>query len=316
MSPLLIAAVALLAIGAAAGGGGGGSRRRRRTPVSEGCPPGWFEDEDGGCLSMDECNPLDESTWLPGYMCVMGDQGHFVLVPTDDPAAIGGLNFYTLGDESGVRSGLNLLGHTSPDMRVALADFQNHLGDIYNLGPADIRKDGRLDQNTIDWLMVALTDLQAGKWYSPQEWIAVQQEAFEEELEATPENWVDTVSVNERPNAEMIVSMWGPDPASGGWPLARNDMTVYSFADSTSDTWDEEAGDGQLFSSWLTNVIYWGTYADFEGSPAPRSFYPVPYTERWEQEKPFREAWQRINGYVLELMNQIGATDGPFTFGE
>ena len=92
-------------------------------------------------------------------------------------------------------------------------------------------------------------------------------------------------------------------------------MTVFSFPGSASDTWDEEAVDGQLFSSWLTNVIYWGTYVA-EDSPAPRSFYPVPYTERWEQERPFREAWQRINGYVLDLMNQIGAADGPFTFGE
>lgn len=318
MNPALIVVLAVLAIGAAASGAGSSKRQRssgRRGHVDEGCPPGWIEDPGFGCLSMDECDPLDESTWMPGYICVRSAEGYNELVRAADPMAIGDLNYRTLGDEDGVRMALRLLGHTSTDLRTALADFQNHLTEIYHFGPEDVRLDGRLDQNTIDWLLVALTDLQSGYWKSPQELVAARQEQFEEELAATPEEWVDVVSVNERPNAEVVVGAWGPD-VYGKWPMHRNELTAFSFYDSDSDDWDAEAEDGQLFSTWLTNLVYWGTYANHPEAVGPRSFYPVPYTERWEQERPFREAWQRINRHVLELMTQVGAVDAPFNFGE
>lgn len=317
MNPGLIAVLAALAIGAMAAGSGASKprRSRRRGHVDVGCPSGWVEDPGFGCLSMDECDPLDESTWMPGYICVRSDAGYHELVEAADPMAIGAIDYLTLGDEEGVRSALRLLGHPSPDLRTALADFQNHLREVYNFGPQDIRLDGRLDQRTIEWLLVALTDLQAGYWKSPQELIEAKQEEFEEQLAASPDEWVDVVSVNERPNAEAVVLAWGPD-VYGKWPMHRNELTAFSFYDSQSEGWDAEAEDGQLFSTWLTNLIYWGTYANHPEAVGPRTLYPVPYTERWEQERPFREAWQRINRHVLELMTQVGAVDAPFNFGE
>jgi len=315
MGTLAIAAV-LLAIGAAAGGKKRGSRPRPPPPPNQGCPPGWIETEDGDCLSMDECDPIDPSTWVPGYVCEVAADGSYELTAREDPMAPEPVDFGTLQDLGGVRSAMNLLGFPYEPLNVALLGFQYHLKDVYGLqSGVDLRTDGRLDTNVILWILTALTDLQADQWYSPDAWAEAQQEAFEEQLAEDPEEWTETVAVLEDQNVAYMLTLWGSDPEGGVWPPQRNDLTAYWFFDDDPNLLPPQGAEsGGMFSDWLTNLVYWETYANDPDSIAPRSFFPIPGSDRWESEAVFREAWLRIRDKIRSTMPQLGMKDRPFVF--
>lgn len=265
--PILPIAIAVIAV-AALGATGGKKRRRSQQAPAQPLPGNqWLE-------PGDPCDPVDPAGVPPGHGCYLTDSGHVVL-EDHDPMTKKAVDYGEFGDDQGVAEALDLLGFSQKNFQQRVASFQEYAYDYFGLSDGALRLDGRVDANTIGHLKSAIDDFEKGTWVSLSQ---------NQEEEVFREFEVD--------NAADIVDAWQQDP-----------LYIWEFDDGDTI----EPVENQPLSAWLSNIVYWGTYG--VGSPdsdAPKTFFPVPFTDQWEAETHYREAWLRIQDHVKFFMEQAG----------
>lgn len=226
----------------------------------------------------DVCDVLDQSNVPPGFGCYAASDGVFHVMAEWDPAK-SVVDYGEFGDQQGVEEALTLLGFDSPTFQANVARFQDYAHTFFGLGEGKLRFDGRLDTKTVSYLSQAIKAFEEGKWVSEADY--VEGEALED---------------FEYENAVVIVGAWQQDP-----------LFVWEFPSG------EEAKPlpgGQSTSSWLANLVYWGTYdvgsVDEPGASMPKKFTPVPNTPEWEAQTPARNIWLRVHQYVQVAMEEAG----------
>lgn len=251
----------------------GGTKKKRKPAGPK--PTQWLS-------PGDLCDPLNPSDVPPGYGCFEGGDGNFYVMEEYDPAKAPPLEYGEFGDEQGISEALMLLGFDAPGLPTNIARFQEYAYTYFDLDEGSLRFDGRLDNKTISYLSKALADFENGKWVPEEQYL-------------TEEALADF----EYENAATVVSAWQQDP-----------LIAWEFPDG--ETVQPLPG-GQSLSSWLTSAVYWGTYnvggPDEPGASMPKTFWPVPYTDRWNAETEARNIWLRIEQYVKLQMDEQGVAD-------
>lgn len=270
--------IPLLAVAAIAMFAGAGGKKRKKSTVhrpSNGSGNGWLS-------PGDLCDPLDPSNVPPGYGCFEGGDGSFYVMEEYDPAKAPTLDFGEFGDDQGVREALMLLGFNYANEQQNIARFQEYAYDYFDLDEGKLRFDGRLDNKTIQYLAQAIKDYENGDWVTEEEYLT-QQALLDFEYD----------------NAATVVSAWTQDPLLA-WEFPDGEVIM-------------PLEGGQPLSSWLTSAVYWGTYNvggnQEPGASMPKTFWPVPYTDRWNEEADAREVWMRIHEYVKLQMEELGVDD-------
>lgn len=229
----------------------------------------------------DVCDPLNPSNVPPGFGCYAASDGTFHVMEKWDPAK-SSVDYGEFADQQGVEEALSLLGFDAPTFEVNVSRFQDYAHTFFGIGEGKLRFDGKLDSKTIGYLSQALKAFEEGRWISEKEYVEGEALAdFEYE------------------NAIVVVGAWKQDP-----------LFVWEFPDGEAV---EPNPGGQPLSSWLANLVYWGTYdvgsEDEPGASMPKRFTPVSGTSEWEAQTPARNIWLRVHQYVQLAMEEAGVSN-------